>query len=99
MYREGRRYAGNLVVVYFRPMDAPRRVGFTAGRRLGTAVARNRAKRRIRAAFRRLEGRLCAQGDVVVVARPQAVVAPFREILAELHALCLMGRLMREKES
>lgn len=96
MYREGRRYPGDLVVLYFRATETCRRVGITAGRGLGTAVARNRAKRRLREAWRRLEGRLCAQGDIVVVARPQALAARFAEIVAEMEGLCQAGRLLRE---
>lgn len=85
-------------MLYVRPTDTPGRVGITTARGLGTAVARNRAKRRLREAWRRLEGRLCAQGDVVVVARPQALAARFTEIVAEMEGLCAAGRLLRENK-
>ncbi len=94
MYREGRRYPGEALVLYFRPTEEPRRVGVTAGRRLGGAVARNRAKRRLREAFRRLKSRLCARGDIVLVARSQAGTAPFSKLVAEMEALCAVGSLV-----
>lgn len=94
VYREGRRFPGTSVVLYVRPTEGRRRVGVTTGRRFGRAVARNRAKRRLREAFRRLEGRLCDRGDVVLVARPQALTAGFSEIVAEMEALCTAGRLL-----
>ena len=94
VYREGRRYSGEALVLYFRPSAELRRVGVTAGRRLGGAVVRNRAKRRLREAFRRLEGRLCVRGDVVLVARSQAGMVPFATLVSEMEALCEAGRLL-----
>jgi ribonuclease P protein component len=94
VYREGRRYPGELLVVYVRPTDVGRRVGVTAGRRLGGAVVRNRAKRRLREAFRRIEPRLREHGDVVLVARGAAATAPFEDIMHEMEALCAAGRLL-----
>jgi len=98
VYREGRRYVGSNVVLYVRQTDAPLRLGVTAGRKLGGAVRRNRAKRRVREAFRRVRNRLSGRGDIVVVARSGVIGAAFTEILAEIEMLCLAGQLMRERE-
>jgi ribonuclease P protein component len=94
VYREGRRYPGEILVLYIRPTEGGRRVGVTAGRRLGGAVVRNRAKRRLREAFRRMEPRLHGQGDVVLVARTAAAAVPFEDIMQEMEALCAAGRLL-----
>jgi ribonuclease P protein component len=62
------------------------RVGFTASRKVGNAVARNRAKRRLRAVARAVlpaAGR--AGWDYVLVARPGATAErPFAEMVADL---------------
>ena len=94
IYREGRRYPGAIMALYLRPTGLDRRVAVTAGRGLRGAVVRNRVKRRLREAYRRIEARLCAGGDIVLVARSGAAAARFGEIVQELEALCVTGRLM-----
>ena len=96
VYREGLRYPGNAVVLFFRSTGTPWKVGVTAGRGVGGAVARNRAKRRLREALRRLEACLSRQGEIVLVARPLAGTARFSDIVEELEALCRAGHLLRE---
>ena len=55
---------------------------------------RNRAKRRLREAFRRIEPQLRGSGDVVLVARTGAAAAQFEDIMQEMEALCAAGRLL-----
>ena len=99
MYREGRRFPGSILVLYVRPTEGPRKVGITAGRRFKGAVARNRAKRRLREAFRRIAGRLRDQGDLVLVARPQALTAPFDMLISEMETLLVAGHMLAEGAS
>lgn len=52
------------------------RIGFTASKKIGNAVARNRAKRRMRAVVRDVLPSLGQAGwDYVLVAKPQATIA------------------------
>jgi len=71
------------------PEDAVRphrlRVGYTASRKIGGAVQRNRAKRRLRAAAASvlpLYGR--GGNDYVLVARPGTLTRPFAGLLDDL---------------
>jgi ribonuclease P protein component len=99
VYREGRRFLGTALALYVRPTDEHRRVGIAAGKRFGGAVVRNRAKRRLREAFRRLEGRLRDRGDLVLVARSPVLTAPFEAIVSEMEALCAAGHMLAEGSS
>ncbi len=86
---QARRHAagGFLLQARLRGDDSPDiRVGFTASKKIGNAVLRNRAKRRMREVARKL---LPLQGvpgwDYVLVARPNVTVArDFTELLADM---------------
>jgi ribonuclease P protein component len=65
-----------------RTADRPARWTVIAGKAVGTAVTRNRAKRRLRAVLAVLA--LPDATDIVVVARPDAVTAPTGRLHREL---------------
>jgi len=70
--------------------DQGPRVGYTASKKIGNAVARNRAKRRLRAAVHELRGLAQPGWDYVLVARPQATIArPFADLVADLRRALL----------
>ncbi len=70
IYRKGKFSASKYSVIYVRPNGRPfNRLGITAGKKIGNAVHRNRAKRLIRLAYRFCEAELPVGIDVVIVAR------------------------------
>jgi ribonuclease P protein component len=90
--RRGKRLDGahlSLVAMPAAPQRPPR-IGIVAGKPVGGAVERNRARRRIRAA-------LCdvalPRYDLVLTARPSARTVPFDGLQGDLSAL--LGRLDR----
>ncbi len=67
-----------------REPGAPWRVGFIASRKIGNAVARNRAKRRLRALVRRVNVPQLPPGDYVLIARHGALTCDFSHMEAYL---------------
>ena len=67
------------------PKTGTVRVGFTASRKVGGAVERNRAKRRLRAAAAATLPLLAREGhDYVLVARTATLSRPFTQLTLDL---------------
>src|SRR6187401_2211274 len=81
--QHGRRVAARTLTLLALPNALGHdRLGIVASRRMGGAVARNRAKRRIREVFRQRDQRASATDgrqalDLVVIARRESATAPF----------------------
>jgi ribonuclease P protein component len=67
------------------PVPSAARVGFTATRKIGNAVIRNRARRRLRAAATAVMSRHAAPDfDYVLIARADTRKRPYTALLADL---------------
>ena len=67
--------------------DAPARVGFTVTRRIGKAVVRNRARRRLREAVRLLPHDLLKPGhDYVFIAREGTPTCDFAKLVQQVRS-------------
>ncbi|MDH4945161.1 ribonuclease P protein component [Sulfurimonas sp. C5] len=79
MYNKGKNQHSTNVVVFYLPQDGIRKVGFTATKKIGNAVKRNRAKRRMRALFREFSANL-QDGSYIFVAKAAIVTADYQNI-------------------
>ena len=71
-------YANGHLVLYARKnQSASNRVGITVSKKLGSAVIRNRVRRRLREVYRLNEDRFAPGWDIVVVARSRCIKADF----------------------
>lgn len=72
LYRKGKYVVSKYVVIYVMQNNKPfNRLGITAGKKVGNAVHRNRAKRIIRQAYFENEKNIPIGIDIVIVARPK----------------------------
>ncbi|MDR0580148.1 MAG: ribonuclease P protein component [Campylobacteraceae bacterium] len=69
--------------VVFYKMSDEKKVGFTAGKKVGNAVLRNRAKRRLRAIFAQTEQRL-KDGIYVFVAKEGLKNMDYKQLRSSL---------------
>ncbi|MBL4603114.1 MAG: ribonuclease P protein component [Emcibacteraceae bacterium] len=61
------------------------RVGYTASKKVGNAVIRNRAKRRMREVTRQIMAKnACDNHDYVIIARREINDIPFKELIRDL---------------
>lgn len=100
LYAKGESAVGRFVVVYAKRNGTDcNRLGITTGVKLGHAVDRNRARRRIRESYRLNEHCLKRGWDIVIVARTAAIEGDFSEMQRSFLHQCKKLRLLREEET
>jgi ribonuclease P protein component len=81
LLKEARSVENNLLVVrHLRGDRTERRVLFSVARSIRGAVPRNRLKRRLRALYRDHRDRLPMEGDLLLMARTEALGASWNEM-------------------
>ena len=85
LYQRGASAAGGSMVVYCRK------------NKLGHAVVRNRARRRMREVYRLNAGKLRTGWDIILVARGRTVTAPWKELNDTFLRLCRKLDLLEDK--
>ncbi len=106
LYRRGKSAVRPTMVIY-KANGKSLRLGITAGKKIGKAVYRNRAKRRIRELFRRHQNELMTGLDICIVARPRILTASAEKVesdfisaaaeLGILNSNCRMAKNQDEK--
>ena len=89
LYAKGRSAVSPTMVLYCRKNGRrENRLGLTTGTKLGHAVVRNRARRRLREVFRLNSGRLRQGYDIILVARGRTLSASWKELNDTFLRLC-----------
>ena len=95
--RFGKSYAHPFIVLVVLPNEMDQsRFGISAGRSIGNAVQRNRAKRILREAIRPLIPGIAAGWDLVILARKPMAKASFDEIGTALTSLLTQAQLLEK---
>ena len=89
LYQRGKSAAGGCMVIYCRANRLGRsRLGLTASVKIGNAVKRNRARRRLREIYRCNQDKLKPGYDIILVARVRTLNASWSELNAVFDKLC-----------
>ena len=100
MYSKGRSVVTPMVVVYCRKNGLDHnRLGVTVSTKLGGAVVRNRARRRLREVYRLAQPRMRRGYDVVLVARRRCLGVPWSKLTVAFDRACRELGLMEEAET
>ena len=98
VYAAKRAIVHPLMVLYTRPSQGGRRIGFSVSKKLGGAVQRNRIKRRLREACRARAHVLKSGFDAIIVARTRLQQASYQEILSTVGELFRKAGLAERTE-
>jgi len=95
--RFGKSYAHPLIVLIALPAEGDKtQIGVAAGRSIGNAVQRNRAKRMLREAIRPLFPTIKSGWNIVLLSRRSMTSATLAETQAALNQLFLRAGLVTE---
>ena len=90
--------ANSYLVLYAKPnKTGMNRVGITVGKKLGGAVVRNRARRRLREVYRLNKPALKQGYDIVLVARSRTLTGSWKELNDSFLRICRKVNLLEEK--
>ena len=100
VFKEGKRVSCPLFTLLYRRNDLDRtRVGVVVGKKLGGAVARNRAKRRFRE-LGRLSLRLVPSGlDLLILPKRESVTEPARRLRENWQAVMMRAQWVSSENS
>lgn len=97
-YARGRSQSLSLfTLVYAKSRNETVRVGLSVSKRIGNAVQRNRAKRRMRAALTPFITHIAGGFNVIFVARQEVLTAPFSELSRQMESLLRRAELWRDE--
>jgi ribonuclease P protein component len=93
-YRRGRRLPSkHFTLVYAQSRYGGPRVGFSVSKKVGNSVVRNKARRRLKEAFRLVLPRINGHYSIVFVARPPIAEAGFQELAREMEKALMKARV------
>ena len=97
LYQKGASAVSGPMVIYCRKNKlGHNRLGITVSVKLGGAVVRNRARRRLREVYRLNEQAFAKGLDIVVVARSKCIGAEFEKLTAAYLHLAKKAGILRE---
>jgi len=96
VYSKGTSLANKYLVLFFKKNDLPySKVCFSASKKVGKSVVRNRARRLMKEGFRLYDSRLKEGFDLVFIARMNIINAEFKEIDKAMISILKRAKLLK----
>jgi ribonuclease P protein component len=100
-FNKGRSYSNSTLVLYVCPIGENGgllKVAFCVGKKLGSAVRRNRIKRQLKHAFFMLKDRVARGFSVIIIARGKAAQADYAVLAKAMQDLLIKADLLLKEE-
>ncbi|MCD6433895.1 MAG: ribonuclease P protein component [Sulfurimonas sp.] len=98
IYKKGKNQHSSSVVLFFLPQNGIHKVGFTATKKIGNAVKRNRAKRRLRALFCEHSNTL-KDGNYIFVAKQSIIDIAHTNLEKDFQKIIYRSKAFKEISS
>ena len=93
VYKTGKSYANRLFVMYVMENGTEKnRIGISVSKKVGNSVVRHRVARLVRESYRLQEKVFNSGLDIVIVARPNAATATYKDVES---AILHLGKLQK----
>jgi len=98
VYRRGKSASSkDMTLVYAKSRYGGARVGFSVSKKVGNSVVRNRTRRRLKEAYRTLQGKPTGSYSFVFIARPCITKAEFGRIQQQVEKLLTKAGIMQAR--
>ena len=84
--------------MFFLPQEGVHKIGFTATKKIGNAVKRNRAKRRLRALFCEYSSNL-SDGYYIFVAKQSIIESSYKNLQKDFKKVISRSKAFRENSN
>lgn len=99
VYNEGKYYVEKYVVMYMNPNSSNfNRVGFSASKKVGKSVIRNKIKRRMKEAYRKFADSTKVGFDIIFTARVGSGSADYSKIENNIVSILKKAKLKKREE-
>lgn len=96
VYKNGKSYANKYLIMYMMENGLEKnRIGISVSKKVGNSVVRHRVKRLIRESYRLHEKIFNSGLDMVIIARPSAAAADYKEAESALLHLCKLHHVLK----
>lgn len=99
LYRRGKSSVQPAMVMYVCKNRGGSRLGITVSKKIGKAVVRNRAKRRLREVYRAALPGIKQGYDMVLVARGRTASAPYAQLQKSFRCAAVQLGLMQDEKT